>query len=87
MSTHGYTHPHHPDNWTRDEKKELLTQMILNAYVEQKNPRRDEALIPGLPFEVRTNQIDARMDLTNALQRTEALELLAEMVGAIDEEE
>lgn len=75
-------------SYTRDEKREMLVELILEAYTEGANPTRVGFLpVPGYPFEPRINQVDWRMTLAEAIKTTEALELLAEMVGAIEEEE
>lgn len=79
-------HPHHPENYTRDQKKDVLVSIILDAFAEQEQPERVNSLIPGDPFEMRINETRARERLVDVLKFTEALSLLAEMVGAIDEE-
>lgn len=79
-------HSHHPDNYTRDEKKDVLIGIVREAFIEQERPKRVEYLMPGNPFEMRFNESVARERLADILKYTEALELLAEMVGAIDEE-
>lgn len=79
-------HPHHPDNFTRGEKKAVLVNIIGEAFDEQRRPDRVRYLQPGNPFEMRINETAARERLVDVLKYTEALELLAEMVGAIDEE-
>lgn len=77
---------HDPDNFSRDEKKAVLVNIIADACDEQKRPERVKYLTPGNPFEMRINETAARERLIEVISRTEALELLAEMVGAIDEE-
>lgn len=79
-------HPHHPDNFSRDEKKAVLVNIIAEAYREVERPERVKYLMPGNPFEMRINETAARERLVDVLKYTNALELLAEMVGAIDEE-
>ena len=79
-------HPDHPDNFTRAEKKAVLVNIIADAYEEQARPERTKYLQPGNPFEMRMNHSEARVRLVDVLSQTEALELLAEMVGVIDEE-
>lgn len=79
-------HSHHPDRYTRDEKKDVLIGIIADAYREQERPERVKYLMPGNPFEMRINETAARERLVDVLKFTNALELLAEMVGAIDEE-
>ncbi|AWY05842.1 hypothetical protein SEA_PIONEER3_14 [Microbacterium phage Pioneer3] len=79
-------HPHHPDNYTRDQKKDVLRGIIAEAYEEQVRPKRVGYLLPGDPFEMRINNTERRERLIDVLSQTEALELLAEMVGVIDEE-
>lgn len=79
-------HPDHPDNYSRDDKKRVLVNIIAEAYREVERPERVKYLIPGEPFEMRINETAARERLVDVLKYTNALELLAEMVGAIDEE-
>lgn len=83
MSAYDYS-----TRYTRDEKKEILGSIILDAWTEQTNEARHAKRSPIYdPFEVRAFRT-ARIDrLVDVLKNTEALELLAEMVGAIDEEE
>lgn len=76
----------HPDNFSRDEKKAVLVNIIAEAYREVERPERVRHLISGEPFEMRINETAARERLVDVLKYTNALELLAEMVGAIDEE-
>lgn len=72
---------------TRDQKKEALKGIILEAFSEQKNPTRTGYYpVADFAFEPRINQSYWRLALADVLVQTEALELLAEMVGAIDEE-
>lgn len=72
----------------RDEKKEALLAIIQEALNEQQNPTRTNYFpVDGYAFESRVNQSYWRQMLGEILKQTEALELLAEMVGAIDEEE
>lgn len=73
---------------TRDEKKAALLGIIQEAFHEQQKPVRTEYFpVEGYAFESRVNQSYWRQTLGDILKQTEALELLAEMVGAIDEEE
>lgn len=72
---------------TRDQKKEALKGIILEAVSEQQNPTRTAYYpVATFAFESRINQSYWRQALADVLTQTEALELLAEMVGAIDEE-
>lgn len=73
---------------TRDEKKAALLGIIQEALNEQQNPTHTNYFpVDGYAFESRVNQSYWRQTLGEILKQTEALELLAEMVGAIDEEE
>lgn len=82
MSSYDYT-----TRYTRDEKKEVLGQIIVEAWTEQHTGARSAKRSGHYdPFEVtsfRTQRIDHLVDV---LRNTDALELLAEMIGAIDEE-
>lgn len=75
-------------DYTRDEKKGVLSRLILEAWTEQFSEARMPKRVPDYdPFEVRafrTERIDRVIDV---LKNTDALELLAEMVGVIEEEE
>lgn len=74
--------------YTRDEKKEVLSQIILEAWTEQSTEARLAPRIPDYdPFDARKFRSDRIDRLVEVLKHTDALELLAEMVGAIDEEE
>lgn len=73
--------------YTRDEKKEALVGIVREAWHEQfteaRHAKRDRS---SDPFEVRAFRTDRIDKLIDVLKGTDALELLAEMVGAIDEE-
>lgn len=72
---------------TRDEKKDGLREIIAEAANEQAHPARTEYFpVAGYAFESRVNQTYWRQTLADILTQTEALELLAEMVDAFDEE-
>lgn len=74
-------------NATRDEKKEALREIISEAVTEQQTPTRTQYFpVAGYAFESRVNQTYWRQTLADIVTQTEALELLAEMVGVIDEE-
>lgn len=70
-----------PGAYTRDEKKQALRELIAEAHWEQQNRPDDGRMIPGLPFAPVLVQTEWRLQLGDALQRTEALELLDEMVN------
>ena len=70
---------------SRDEKKEALLDIIAEAYNEQMHSKRTLYYpVAGYAFESRVNQSYWRQTLADVLAQTEALELLAEMVGVID---
>ena len=70
---------------SRDQKKEALWAIIAEAYNEQANPERTLYYpVSGYAFDSRVNQSYWRQTLADVLAQTEALELLAEMVGVID---
>lgn len=72
---------------TRDMKKEAIKGIIREALNEQQNPTRTLYFpVADFAFESRVNQSYWRQSLADVLAQTEALELLAEMVGVIDEE-
>lgn len=83
MSGYDYT-----TRYTRDEKKKALSQIVLEAWTEQTTEAR-EAKRGALdhPFEVRAFRTDKIDRLVEVLKKTEALELLAEMIGVILEAE
>lgn len=66
-------------------KKAALRGIIQEALHEQQNPTRTEYFpVAGYAFESRVNQSYWRQTLGDVLKQTEALELLAEMVGGIE---
>ena len=72
---------------SRDQEKEALVGLVREAFTEQQRPTRTAYFpVAGYAFESRVNQSYWRQTLADILTQTEALELLAEMVGAIDEE-
>ncbi|QDK03254.1 hypothetical protein SEA_ROMAN_12 [Microbacterium phage Roman] len=72
---------------SRDEKKRALLAIIREALNEQQNPTRTGYFpVAGYAFDSRVNQSYWRQTLGDIIKQTEALELLAEMVGVIDEE-
>lgn len=78
---------HVPIGATRDEKKNALEGIIREALREQQRPTRTLHFpVADYAFESRVNQSYWRQSLADVLAQTEALELLAEMVGVIDEE-
>lgn len=83
MSSYDYT-----TRYTRDEKKEVLAQIVLEAWTEQTTEAKHAKRFRDYdPFEVRSFRTERIDRLVDILRNTDALELLAEMVGAIDEEE
>lgn len=83
MSGYDYT-----TRYTRDEKKEVLSNIIRAAWTEQFTEARQAKRVTGYdPFEMRAFRTERIDRLIDVLKTTEALELLAEMVGAITEED
>lgn len=72
--------------YSPEVKRQALLEIIANAVEEQRNPRRDTSPFDGTAFESRINETEWRERLAFVLKMTDALEVLAEMVGAIDEE-
>lgn len=81
MSNYSYA-----TRWTRDEKKAVLSNVILEAWTEQETEARQPLRGKDDPFESRAFRTERLDHLVHLIKTTEALELLAEMVGAINEE-
>lgn len=72
---------------SREEKRQGLRGIIFEALNEQQFPARTNHFpVADYPFESRINQSYWRQTLGAVLAQTEALELLAEMVGIDDRE-
>lgn len=70
-----------------ESKRERLLEVIREAVNEQARPTRlDYYPVPGEQFEARINQTFWRRTLADLLMQTDALDILADMVAAIDEE-
>lgn len=65
-----------------DSKRERLLEVIREAVNEQGRPKLLEYFpVPGEQFEARINQTFWRRTLADLLMQTEALEILADVIG------